>query len=171
MDYGFAVVRILHVLSTVFWLGIAVTNIGFVVPAAAKAGPEGGRFMTTLLKGPLIRATNGAIVVAAITGVYLFWHNSIGQQGHWDTSAAGTTFGIGALFGLAAAGVFGALTTPVFRSMVRLSDEIAAAGGPPTAEQGARMMALRNRSLLVGRVNAGLLLVALILMVFGGTYP
>ncbi|MFI5281757.1 MAG: hypothetical protein ACHQ0J_01340 [Candidatus Dormibacterales bacterium] len=170
MDYGFAAVRLLHVLSTMFWIGIAVTNITFIVPAAAKAGPEGGRFMSVLLKGPLIRATNGAIVLAAVTGIYLYWHNSMGQSGHWDTSAAGTTFAIGALFGLAAAGVFGALTTPTFRKMVRLGGEMAAAGGPPKPEQVSQMDALRSRSLMIGRLNAGLLVIALIFMVIGGSY-
>jgi uncharacterized membrane protein len=170
VDYGFAAVRLVHILSTMLWIGIAVTNIAFVVPAAAKAGPAGGKFMGVLLSGPLIRATNIAIVIAAITGVYLYWHNSIGQQGHWDTSPAGTTFAIGALFGLAAAGVFGALTIPTFRKMVKLGAEIEAGGGPPKPDQLSRLDALRSRSLMVGRLNAGLLVVALILMVIGGSY-
>jgi uncharacterized membrane protein len=170
MDYGFAAVRLVHILSTVFWIGIAVTNITFIVPAAAKTGPEGGKFMGTLLRGPLIMATNVAIVLAAVTGVYLYWHNSIGQQGHWDTSAAGTTFGIGALFGLAAAGVFGALTTPAFRAMVKLGAEVQATGGPPKPEQAARMGGLQSRSLFIGRLNAGLLILSLVFMVLGGSY-
>jgi uncharacterized membrane protein len=170
MDYGFAAIRGVHVFSTIFWIGIAVTNITFIVPAAAKAGPEGGRFMGVLLRGPLIMATNVAIVLAAISGVYLYWHNSIGQQGHWDTSPAGTAFGVGALLGLAAAGVFGAMTVPAFRSMVKLGAEIQAAGGPPTPEQGARLGALQKRGLFIGRLNAGLLIGALLFMVLGGSY-
>ena len=170
MDYGFAAVRLIHILSTMLWIGIAVTNIAFVVPAAAKIGPAGGKFMGALLSGPLIMATNTAIGLAAISGVYLYWHNSIGQSGHWDTSPAGTSFAIGALFGLAAAGVFGALTVPTFRKMVKLGGEIETAGGPPKPEQLSSLDALRSRSLMIGRLNAGLLVIALILMVIGGSY-
>ena len=169
MDYGLAILRLLHVFSTVFWIGIAVTNIIFIVPAAAKAGPEGGKFMGVLLRGPLIAATNIAIVVAALSGIALYWQDSNGQQG-WSTSGPGIAFGIGAFFGLAAAGVFGALTTPAFRSMVKLGAEIETGGGPPTAEQVVRLGALRTRSLMVGRLNAGLLAGALFFMILGGSY-
>jgi hypothetical protein len=35
MDVWFATLRVLHVFSTFLWIGVAVTNIAFVVQAAA----------------------------------------------------------------------------------------------------------------------------------------
>jgi hypothetical protein len=167
MDVGYVVLRLLHVLSTVFWVGAAVVNIGFIVPAAGKAGPEGGKFMGVLLRGPLIAATNLAIVIAALSGAILFWRDSAGFRAEWIGSSTGIAIVIGALFGLAAAGVFGAITIPTFRAMVALGGEIAAAGGPPKPEQVARLGGLQTRSLAVGRLNAGLLVAALLFMVVG----
>ena len=170
MNIGVGLLRELHVLSTVFWIGIAVTNIAFVVPAAGKLGPDGAKFMGALLRGPLIMATNGAIVLAALTGLALYWNDSNGFREPWLSSGPGISFTLGALFGLAAAGVFGAVTTPTFRAMVKLGAEVQAAGGPPKPEQAARLGALASRSLAVGRLNAGLLVAALICMVLGGSF-
>ncbi|HYM65781.1 MAG TPA: hypothetical protein VEW68_00675 [Patescibacteria group bacterium] len=170
MNIGVWVLRELHVLSTVFWIGIAVTNIAFVVPTSGKLGPDGAKFMGALLRGPLIMATNGAIVVAALSGLALYWSDSNGFREPWLSSGPGVSFTIGALFGLAAAGVFGALTTPTFRALVRLGGEIQAGGGVPKPEQGAQMAALASRSLLIGRLNAGLLVAALFCMILGGSY-
>jgi hypothetical protein len=170
MNVAIWLLRELHILSTVFWIGIAVTNIVFIVPTAGKLGPDGGKFMGALLTGPLIAATNGAIVLAALTGLVLYWHDSSGFHEPWPSSSAGISYTIGALFGLAAAGVFGAVTTPTFRRLVKLGAEVKAGGGAPTAEQGARMAALSSRSLMIGRLNAGLLVAALFCMILGGSF-
>lgn len=170
MNFGVGLLRELHVLSTVFWIGIAVTNISFIVPTAGKLGPDGARFMGALLRGPLIAATNGAIVLAALSGLALYWNDSNGLHEPWLSSGPGVSFTIGALFGLAAAGVFGAVTTPTFRKLVKLGGEIQAAGGPPTPEQAAQLAALSSRSLTIGRLNAGLLVAALFCMVLGGSF-
>jgi len=171
MDYGVAVLRVLHIFSTVFWTGLAVTNIAFVVPAAGKAGPEGGKFMGVLLRGPLIAATNIAIVIAASSGLFLYVHDWTSFRGEWWIgTSAGLSFTAGAVFGLAAAGVFGALTQPAFRSMVKLGAEMEAGGGPPKPKQLTRAGELKSRAVTFGRINALLLAGALLFMVVGGSY-
>jgi len=170
MNVGVAVLRELHVLSTVFWIGIAVTNIAFIVPTAGKLGPEGSKFMGALLRGPLIMATNGTIVLAALSGLALYWIDSNGFHEPWLSSGPGVSYTLGALFGLAAAGVFGALTTPTFRALVKLGAEVQGGGGPPNQDQAARMVALSSRSLTIGRLNAGLLVAALFCMILGGSF-
>jgi len=52
MNLGIGLLRELHVLSTVFWIGIAVTNIVFIVPTAGKLGPDGSKFMGHCSGGP-----------------------------------------------------------------------------------------------------------------------
>jgi hypothetical protein len=62
------------------------------------------------------------------------------------------------------------VTTPTFRALVKVGAEIQGVGGPPKPELTARMAALGNRSLMIGRLNAGLLVAALICMVLGGSF-
>ena len=170
MDLWFATLRVLHVFASFLWIGIAVVNVAFVVPAAGKIGPEGGKFMRAFLQGPLIPATNVAIGIAALSGIGLYWHDSNGLSLDWTRSGEGVWLTIGALFGLAAAGVFGGLTLPVFRRVLALGAELQAAGGPPKPDAAARMVALQARALLVGRLNAALLVIALFAMVVGGSF-
>lgn len=170
MDIGLALLRILHVFSTFLWIGIAVVNVAFVVPAAEKIGPDGGKFLRAFLQGPVILSTNIAIVVAALSGLVLYWRDSSGLSVAWTASGQGISFTIGALFGLVAAGVFGGLTLPTFRKVLAVGAEIQAAGGPPRPELLQQMAALQARSRTVSRLNAGLLGVALLGMVIGGSF-
>jgi hypothetical protein len=170
MDVWFAVLRILHVFSTFLWIAIAVTNVAFVLPAAEKIGADGGKFLRAFLQGPVIRATNVAIVVAALSGLALYWRDSSGLSVAWTGSGQGISYTIGALFGLAAAGMFGALTLPTFRKLLAMGAEVQVAGGPPRPELLARLGALQARSRVLGRLNAGLLGAALLGMAIGGSF-
>lgn len=170
MDVWFAVLRLFHVFSTVLWIGVAVTNIAFVVPTAGKLGPDGGKFMGAFLRGPVMTVTNVAIGFAALSGLLLYWRDSSGLSVAWTTSGKGISFTAGALFGLAAAVLFGAVTLPLFRRLIRVGGEVAAAGGPPKPEMAALLAVLQRRSLVLGRFNAGLLGAALFAMVLGGSY-
>jgi hypothetical protein len=170
MDVWFAVLRVLHVFGTFLWIGVAVVNIAFVVPAAGKIGPDGAKFLRAFLQGPLIPATNIAIGVTALSGLALYWRDSNGLSVSWTSSGEGIWLTIGALFGLAAAGVFGGLTLPTFRKVLAVGAEIQSAGGPPRPELVAQLGGLQARSLMIGRLNAALLLVALFAMVVGGSF-
>ena len=169
MDVWFAVLRVMHVFAVFLWIGVGVTNVAFIVPAAQKIGPDGGKFLRAFLQGPALTAINVAIGVAALSGAALYWRDSHGLSVAWTSSGEGISLTIGALFGLAAAIVFGAFTLPAFRKLLAVGTEMQGAG-PPRPELVAQMGALQARSLLMGRLNAGLLVVALLAMVIGGSY-
>lgn len=170
MDFEFALLRVFHVFSAFLWIAVAVVNVAFVVPTAEKIGPEGAKFLRAFLQGSVMRTINIAIAIAALSGLALYWRDSNGLSLAWTTSGKGISFTIGALCGLAAAGVFGALTLPLFRKLLTLGGEIQAAGGAPRPELFAQLGALQARSRIVSRLNAGLLLAALLGMVIGGSF-
>jgi hypothetical protein len=60
----------------------------------------------------VIRTTNIAIGIAALSGVALYWRDSSGLSRSWVSSGQGIWLTIGAVLGLAAAGLFGGLTLP-----------------------------------------------------------
>ena len=83
MDVWFAVLRVVHVFATFLWIGVAVTNVAFIAPAAQKIGPDGAKFLRAFLQGPAVPATNVAIGVAALSGIALYWRDSHGLSLAW----------------------------------------------------------------------------------------
>ena len=48
MDATIILLRVIHILSGVFWAGATFFLVGFLQPVVAASGPEGGRLMQRL---------------------------------------------------------------------------------------------------------------------------
>src|SRR5437867_12142632 len=62
------VLRLIHILSGIFWVGTTFFLVGFLQPVVAQSGPEGGRFAQRLMSEIRFQA---AMSVAA--GVRTLW--------------------------------------------------------------------------------------------------
>jgi uncharacterized membrane protein len=165
VDWYLIVLRAIHILAAVFWVGSFYTFFFFIEPSVKELGPTGGQFMGHLAekkKMPIvIAATAGTTIVA---GTLLYWRTSDGFNVDWITSATGLGFTVGALAAILAFALGFILIKPAVERMGAIGQGIAATGTPPSDDQLAEMQRLGARLVLVGRIDLVLLTVAVIAM-------
>lgn len=159
------ILRLVHIVCAVFWTGSVLYLTGFVFPAVKALGPDGGKFMQQLSrtnKLPLVM--NLAASLSILAGILLMERISGGFQSVWFGSPHGIVISIGGTLALIAYILGFAISRPTIMKIGTLGQKIAAAGGPPSAEQAQKLLKLRNK--LIGATNmvAVLLLGALIAM-------
>jgi len=149
--------RLVHILSGIFWLGGTLTAAAFIFPTAKKVGPDSARFVQSLMvesRFPLALAITGWATTLA--GLILFFFAS-GRFAHsWMGSGQGIALSVGALFGILAA-FHGGLVQG--RGAARLA-ALAAQTGPPTPERIAEMQTVRDKLAKGAVASAGMLTVA-----------
>ena len=161
MDTYMIVLRIVHILAGVFWVGAALTTILFLQSTAREVGPAAGPFMAHLAgKKHLVDWVLRAAGLTILAGALMYWRVSGGLDGDWLTSAPGISLTIGALCAIAAFSLGLSVVRPTIMSTLAIGREVAATGGPPTPEQGAQLQALQKRGKSVGQVIVPLLIVA-----------
>jgi hypothetical protein len=161
MDTYMVVLRILHILAGVFWVGAAFTTILFIQSTAREVGPAAGPFIAHLAgKKRLVDWVLRAAGLTILAGLLLYWRVSDGLDGDWLASAPGVSLTVGALCGIAAFTLGLTVVRPTIMASLAIGREVAASGGPPSPEQGARMGGLQQRSKAVGQVIVPLLVVA-----------
>jgi uncharacterized membrane protein len=161
------VFRVIHIMFGVAWAGSAFLFTVFIEPAAASLGPAAGPFMEEVADRRKVPEIITVIAAVAVIGGWVLWFNGwqdFGSLGDWIGSSYGLWLTIGGVAATAAffAGVIG--IPPNLKKLAAIGREIEATGGPPTPEQGARMHAIQERMRLLGRVDLGLLAVAVFAM-------
>jgi hypothetical protein len=154
------VLRLVHILGGIFWVGTAMLFIGFIEPAVRAMGPEGGKFMQRLAQTRLFAVIPVAAGLTTLTGLALFWWASWGLQWNWIGSARGLTFTLSSLAGVLAAVIGAAVSMPAASRMETLGREMAMAAAGPTTDQLARMAALEARGAQAGMIGFVLLIVS-----------
>jgi hypothetical protein len=156
--YVVTVLRLVHILGGIFWVGTAMLFIGFIEPAVKAMGPEGGKFMQRLAQTRLFVLIPVAAGLTTLSGLALYWWASGGLQLGWIASTRGLVFTLSSLAGVLAAVVGAAVSMPTEQRMETLGREMAMAGGPPTAAQIERMEALQARGARAGMIGFALLI-------------
>jgi hypothetical protein len=164
MDTYMVVLRIIHILAGVFWVGAALTVILFIQPTAREVGPAAVPFMSHLAGKRLIDLVLAAGGLTVLAGLLMYWRVSGGLDPDWIGSATGITLTVGALCGIAALAIGGSVIRPGIVATSAIGREVAASGGPPTPEQAARLQAIQHRAHAAGRVIVPLLIVAVVAM-------
>ena len=165
MDTYMVVLRVVHILAGVFWVGAALTTILFLQPTAHEVGPAAGPFMAHLAgKKRLVDWVLRAAGLTILAGVLMYWRVSGGLDGDWIGSAEGLSVTIGALCGIAAFSLGLTVVKPTIMATLAIGREVAASGGTPTPEQGAKLQALQKRGKDIGQIIVPLLIVAVAAM-------
>ena len=77
----YAILRLVHILSGVFWAGVNFTMAGFITPSVKATAPGSGGFMQHLAqKSGLPRYAEIAGWLTIIAGLALYWILSDGFQ-------------------------------------------------------------------------------------------
>jgi uncharacterized membrane protein len=164
MDAYMVVLRIVHILAGVFWVGSALVIFLFLQPAAREVGPGAGPFMTHLAQRKrLPDITLWAAGLTVLAGFLMYWRVSDGFDPDWIGTAFGVAITIGALCAIAAMVLGASVVRPSMLKVGAIAQAAAAAGGP-TPEQGAEIQALQERVRATGSVIVPLLVLAVLAM-------
>ena len=161
MDGLAVVLRVVHIICGVLWVGGAALFFFYLEPTMNKLGPDAEKFMDEMInrrKAPIYFVATSTLTVLA--GVVLYWRDF----GGISTSTFGLTLGLGGLAALIA-WLGGNLLIPrTLGKLGAIAGEMKAAGGPPSAELMARMHATQQRLRLIGAIDLVLLALAVAAM-------
>jgi uncharacterized membrane protein len=141
------ILRLVHIVAGVFWVGSAILSAFFITPAVAATADAGTAVMNYLMtKARLSTRISAASGLAVAAGAALYWIDSQGLTSPWQYSGPGIGFGIGGLLALIGMG----LGLMVGSSAKRLGQLAAQSQGRPSAEQAAQMQAAQKRMASLG---------------------
>ena len=162
MDITMLILRSIHILFGIFWVGTTFFFVLFFESTIKAAGPAGGTVMgrLTLTKFPLVMSLSS--ILTLLVGFVMYLIDSHGLQLHWIFSLPGVAMTIGSLSGMLAffLGLF--IQLPTTARLAALQKKILAAGGPPTPAQLEEMHVLQNRMSDASRWGAGLMVIAVL---------
>ncbi len=155
------VLRLIHILAGVFWVGGAMISFFFLSPAVVATGEAGQKMMGFIVnKGRLTARLTIAATLTVLAGAILYWMDSQGLTSAWTVSAPGLGFALGAVFALVGLG-FGGVVGKSFMDLGRIA---AAAQGKPSPDQITQMQAIQKRLAMASRINTYALILALACM-------
>lgn len=161
MTYFIWLLRIIHIVGGVFWVGGTLIMTFFIGPTLGAIGEPGQKFvghlMNNLKFSNRMSAAAGATVLA---GFILYWIDSQGFSSAWVSSGAGRGFGIGAAFGLIGF-IFGIMIGRTTKAMAQLGAQMQ---GKPSQDQIAQMQAIRTRQATFSTIAAAALILATVFM-------
>lgn len=161
MDLLMLVLRLLHVVGGVFWVGGAIAMNFFVGSTIRATGDAGKQFAGHLIgKTRFSQFMSYSGMISIVAGFILYGIDSNWFTSAWQSSGPGIGFGIGALFALIGM-VSGIMNGSNNRKMGSLGAQIQ---GKPTSEQAAQLSAIQKQQAWVVPVNTYSLLLALVLM-------
>ncbi|MCC7358977.1 MAG: hypothetical protein IT317_05845 [Anaerolineales bacterium] len=129
------ILRVLHIVGSVAWIGGGMFLVNVVFPTVKEAGPDGGKFMQAVGRsGRLSRLFAISAVTTFLSGLVLYGMMRY-DRALMTGSLAAITLTIGAGLGLLAFlhGIFG--SGAAANRSAALAKEIAARNAPPTPEQ------------------------------------
>ncbi len=164
MDILVISLRIVHILSGVFWLGVSFFNVVFLQPAVRATGGEGQKVMQHLmLRTRLTSAVYAAATLNLLSGLLLYGI-LFRFSARALTSPYAITLGVGGLAGVIAWAIALLVVRGVFDRMKGLGQAIQAQGGAPAPAQAAELQALGGRLVNLGQWAVAFLIVALLAM-------
>jgi uncharacterized membrane protein len=149
--------RLIHILAGIFWVGAIFLLAGFLLPTARATGREGGRFMQHLMlqrRLPVYLAI--AMLLTVLSGFTMYGRLVAATNGAWAGTPPAMAYGVGGLAAILGALVGAFVSGSAARRMAAIGQSAAQKGGP-SSEQQAEIERLQRRMALGSRVVAGLL--------------
>ena len=141
--------RLLHILTGIFWVGTMMFNTAFLFPAFKDAGPDGAKVAGGLAKRNFMVIMPIVALVTILSGFWLLWRVSGGFQSTFMRTGMGRAIGVGATCAIVAFIIGVVVVRP---AMVQ---SMALAQSDPQ-----RAQVLRVRGDVAGRVVTALLVLA-----------
>ena len=156
------ILRLIHIIGGVFWVGTALLFNFFLTPSIRASGEVGQKFLGHLIitKTHLAEVHGISAILTVLAGAGLYWIDSGGLTSGWMTSGPGLGFGIGGVFGFLGM-ISGILNAIPLRTLAETAAQIQ---GSPTPEQMDKIQAAQKRLGVMGRIDSAVLIIALICM-------
>jgi len=146
VDVTMITLRVIHILSGVFWAGATFFLVGFLQRAIAESGPEGGRVMQRLTSQRRFQiAMPMAAGLTILSGLALYGRVSAGFQLAWITSGTGLVLALSGVAAILAVVIGGVVQRPMATRAQVLAGELQRSGAPPTSTQMGEMQGLQRR--------------------------
>jgi uncharacterized membrane protein len=162
------VLRVIHVLGGIFWVGSALFNAIFLFPALGEAGPAAGAIMGAIQRRRLFIVMPIVALLTILSGLRLMWIVSGGFASAWFGTGRGMTFSVSGgaaivalLLGITVSRPLGQKLGAVRQAMAKTED------AQERARLGAEANALQVRTNRLGFFLTVLLLIAAIGMAVG----
>ena len=167
MSWLTIVLRLVHVVGGVLWVGFAVFGAVYLFPTIAETGPEGGKVMAVLQRRGLLTVFPIVALLTVLSGFWLYMRAARMAPG-FSSSGMGMTLGFGGACALIAL-VIGMLV--ISPSMNRAAATAQQATQAQAHEERQALLGLstklRNRAATASRVATLLLIVAAGAMAIG----
>jgi len=160
----FLALRIIHIMTGVFWAGTVFFMISYLLPSFAAAGPGAGPVQEELMKRKLFQRLPIVAMLAIISGFWMYYLRMQGSSGMPPTREL-KVLGAGGLAAVIAILIGFIVVRPAQDKIGAVAQ--AANALPPGPEKDAKMAeaaALRAKVMMSGRIVATLLGVTVISM-------
>ena len=162
MNYLVIILRLLHIISGVFWVGGALMLTFFISPTITATKDAGQGFMRHFMGNTKFNlAMWTAVITTVLAGASLYLIDSQGFTSAWTHSGPGIGFGTSAGFALLGL-ITGIVQNRNSNSMAKIGGQIQAQGQPPSPEQSAELQRLGKALATGGNLNAIFLVLATI---------
>lgn len=126
------VLRLVHILGGIFWVGSGIFTSVFLVPALASSGATAGQVMGALQQRRLFTVLPIVAVLTILSGLRLMWLVSGGFAPGYFASATGGTFAASGAAAIVAFALSLLVARPAAVRAAGLGAAIAAAPDPST---------------------------------------
>jgi hypothetical protein len=153
------VLRVVHVLGAIFWLGSGLFTTFFLMPAMSKAGPAvAGPVMAGLVQRRLPRILPIVALLTMLSGIRLMMIVSAGSP-QWFGSPMGRTFSISGALAIVSFLIGILIGRPAMVRMGKLSQSPVPDGASKEA-RAAELSSLQKRAMWSTQTALGLLILA-----------
>jgi hypothetical protein len=140
------VLRLVHVLGGIFWVGSVTFNGVFLLPTLAGLGPAAGPVMAGLQRRRMPTVLPVVAVLTMLSGLRLLQLTSAGFSAEYFASGPGIAYSLGGLAAIAGFAVGMAFTRPAMLRAAALAGQVAgAADDAARAALGAEVARMRSR--------------------------
>jgi uncharacterized membrane protein len=161
MTYYIWLLRIVHIVAGVFWVGGTLMMTFFIAPTIGATAEAGQKFVGHLMGNlKFSQRMSAAAGLAILAGFLLYWHDASGFTSTWMRSGAGIGFGIGAGFALVGF-VYGILIGRTTKAMAALGAQFQ---GKLSDAQMATMQVLRKKQSSYSMTASVMLILTLVFM-------
>lgn len=159
MQAELLVLRVVHVMGGVFWVGGVTLLAFFVFPSVAAAGPGGGQVMAGMVQRKLLTIMPVVAVVTMLAGLRLLQRVSAGFSAEYFSSTAGMMQAVSALLAIGAF-VYGILVSRPAAARIAELGHLMTSAETEREKLAAEMRAMQTRAGFALKVTAVLLLLS-----------
>lgn len=162
MELYTVILRIIHIVGGVFWVGFGAFQVMYLLPAMKATGSTGGRFYASLPKRPPLGAVMGiSALLTTLAGILLY----LDVYGHSILpTVGGYVLILGSVVGVLAFGHGAGALGPTSGKLDKAAAELVAAGDNPDQALVDEVDRLSDKLIRNGRISLALTIIALLCM-------